>query len=106
MAGERFAQDAHGAGIHFRQRAAPGATGAARNRVAQPAGLAHGLHQFLARRIRVVMIHVAQRFLAPGVDVMRQLAVRVVKKGPVQPASVTHHQFPSKTGFCLATKAS
>ncbi|MNY26480.1 hypothetical protein D3C86_1603320 [compost metagenome] len=106
VAGEGFAQDADGAGIDFRQRAAPGAARAARDRIAQPAGLAHGLDQFLAGRVGVVMVHVAQRGFAPGVDVMRQLAVRIVKERPVQPACVTHHQFPSKTGFCLATKAS
>src|SRR5260221_7922132 len=51
-------------------------------------------------------VHVAQGLGAPGIGLMRQRAVGVVEEGPVQPGGITHFQFPSKTGFCLADRKS
>ena len=43
---------------------------------------------------------------APGIEPRLEVAVRVVKKGPVEFGWVLAHvQSPSNTGVCLATKA-
>jgi hypothetical protein len=51
------------------------------------------------------MRRVVDVFVRPAIEGQRQFLVVPFEEGPVEIGSVCHAQFPSNTGFCLATKA-
>ena len=54
----------------------------------------------------VIVGGMGQVLLAPGIEPQLEIAVAVLKKGPVEFGGVLAHvQSPSNTGVCLATKA-
>ena len=71
----------------------------------EPAAGGQAAHQFAARGIDIRFVDILKIVLGPGVEGFGQIAVGRLEKRPVEKAAVSH-QLPSKTGFCLAAKAS
>ena len=93
MARQGFPDQADGAGVDGSAIPADG--------VAQPAVAAQARDQRAADRIDVASMRIDQVVRRPGVEFARQRAMPLFKERPVQVV----HQFPSKRGRSLATKA-
>jgi hypothetical protein len=99
---ERLADQAQRADVQLVEIAAIGLG----HRVFQPAGIAQHLHEARGERVDVALVMLVRRDLLrrPRVEPSCERAMRVVEERPGEERAVGH-QFPSKTGFCLAANA-